>query len=1746
MAKVINHKFIFIQKIMKKFFLLLFVLLGILFITKDINFVKVKAITEIKYVEYEFNGSYNNQTTFSINDFNINFNYGVSSNTNNNGIIVNTSNELTVTAPAGKYINKIEFEGIGGIQGILQNFYCYDGIVSYAQIDFDMDIYEFAIASSNSIVEYPNNVSEAKLNCLTDGNIIQKIKVFYSEETPIDYTVLNLTLGTITFDGSYFYGYSCNGEYHNKVAYSTTQKFYIVQTLIDPNNNNIIRNTSPIDNYYITYNNKLVCDIVLDNIWCTYVSSDGGIGGIHIPTSSDAYDTYNKKVTIRLKGVNIFSRITYWTGTDGQINTNKSSSRLTITSFYGDNSLEGKLIAIGKQTTKSNYTHGSLAVNGWHSVIGGTDGSSRVTGLEFRGGTTLVVATAKDQCTAIGAGGNGYADINIYGGKVTAISYTTGTAIGGGIGHNSTGGSAKVTIHGGEVNAYNLGQPYVNTFDASKVLDIAEFVPGTAIGGGSSYLSKGEQGTVNINGGTVRAYSNGGSGLGGGNSIVSTGGTATINISGGNVTSYGYIPSDVMDEVSNILNKLQTQILNQTPNGGTIIANTIPVYNYGSDGSGIGGGSGQDGNGGTATINISGGILDASSIGGGNSQNAKGASATVTVTGGTTVCETIGGGFSNNNGFENGFVYVSGGSLNATMSAVPQVAKNDSRMVYLTRISILDLEDNPLVNTLVKELIFKNSYSYATNETYTDLGAMLYVWLPTGADITGAEIKDKTLIFEPHEEADGMISPYEIGILKETQNNKYNYYVNTVTSEFYTLYNSYVDGVLSHELENTTIVPSNTYFTIYAKVKEGYDANVYYAVELSNGNRVFQQASTSSPGENIVSVGITINQNTTILYEVIGQNTDEHYFIMDLYNGNINVSEVDGQIIVEQNDYKFTLASGGLYVTSGGIVTPNTINVDIKQDSTGKNNKLDLYVNNIVISSEDSALEVKSGTVVLETGSSNDLIYSQNSSAIIVEEKAEIIINADNDDAVKISSNNPNAAPVSGKGKVVFNNINGYFQVIPTGDTPAFSVGIYECSGRNKYEAELYVGQFEFELIGYVQGAILYDATVDMSGNTDNFSARGVYKVLNGVTSEKVHSTDVYDGNYVTTLDAIQVGDKTVVGSVVLKQDNLVLEENYHYTLTTSDEGRSYVLTIYGFAFEQGNIMIFAASENLIAYQIVSYEGIYDALPHSINVAVNTNLFVVYYSLDNLTWSTDNPSFIDVTDATGVKVYIKIEAISSELDYIPVTDVYGTVIIKEGTNEFTNSLTCIDVAYKEGETVTPNPSIKAKWGTVYYKYYTDNTCTVEVTNFEKDTYYYVKAFVNAGIGENGNTNYGAIETSYSVRFKVIEIHIYTEATKTLNKAAGSNSTITVQLDGSFSVLFHVGATSSMSICIENSDINDTTPALPVGTKITFIDFAIDNSNINKYYYYYVKASDILGTTVNIDLSSFIKMGSNDETYEMKQNVDVQYQFCVEFPKDRLNSGQISFTLKGSSDRADKTIYIASAVNSVEKITVDTPVITDNKIEYNLSVNADGSSKSKQILIVNLDITEVNGLNIKLYNQTGAEVPLNHSTGSLFFYVLSSYTNLNGNYKFIIENNNEEIVDINSVIFDIRSTDSEVPFVLENRTVDNSKTISQLAKLNGYTKLEFMVVVDESSLIIDTEPQIRFNFLTNDSAIDYTKLTVTIYRKNVNQGYDLKLGPLPLTSNVFTVPSSNMLVNGTYRLVFEYKNVEYRMNIIIDR
>ena len=64
--------------------------------------------------------------------------------------------------------------------------------------------------------------------------------------------------------------------------------------------------------------------------------------------------------------------------------------------------------------------------------------------------------TKAENATAIGAGGNGYGQVTISGGRVTAVSTTAGTAIGGGMGHNANGGPGNVTITGGNIYAYNF------------------------------------------------------------------------------------------------------------------------------------------------------------------------------------------------------------------------------------------------------------------------------------------------------------------------------------------------------------------------------------------------------------------------------------------------------------------------------------------------------------------------------------------------------------------------------------------------------------------------------------------------------------------------------------------------------------------------------------------------------------------------------------------------------------------------------------------------------------------------------------------------------------------------------------------------------------------------------------------------------------------------------------------------------------------------------------------------------------------------------------------------------------------------------------------------------------------------------------------------------------------------------------------------------------------------------------------
>lgn len=377
------------------------------------------------------------------------------------------------------------------------------------------------------------------------------------------------------------------------------------------------------DNKILVSAYKTTCDVTIDNIWSTHQKASEGLSGGGISVNNA--NTAGTHVTVRIKGDNRLGSIRYYSTHKVSSNTSNYSS-LTFTSFDGDESINGSLTVIGNQKltrSNANYTKvnggsNNVTENHWDSVIGGTDHADAVYGLYIKGATIYSGATARENCTAIGGGGNGMGNVMISGGLVTAVSATTGTAIGGGIAHTATGGTSDVVISGGRVYAYNFGQPaheVISNYGTSdkNVINAAAHIAGTAIGGASSILSAGNGTTayVKITGGYVYAESLGGCGIGAGNSVNTTAGSANVTITGGEVIA--------------------------NSKGETITFADGKTFDV-KPGVSIGGGSGGiAGNGGSATIKISGGIIKTGSIGGGSTRSTKGHKigyANITITGG--------------------------------------------------------------------------------------------------------------------------------------------------------------------------------------------------------------------------------------------------------------------------------------------------------------------------------------------------------------------------------------------------------------------------------------------------------------------------------------------------------------------------------------------------------------------------------------------------------------------------------------------------------------------------------------------------------------------------------------------------------------------------------------------------------------------------------------------------------------------------------------------------------------------------------------------------------------------------------------------------------------------------------------------------------------------------------------------------------------------------------------------------------
>ena len=353
-------------------------------------------------------------------------------------------------------------------------------------------------------------------------------------------------------------------------------------------------------------------------------STTGGYADGTIDIQPSGY-AGQKNVVLRLKGENIVRAIHYYTN-------NYPKSSLKITDINGDKSTYGGSLYVPVKVDADKideFVNSNVSYNHWNSAIGGDDSISNVSNFEIAGGKLQVLTTYADNCTAIGAGGNGSCTMTISGGEIVAHCNGTGTAIGGGIGWFSQGGTSNITISGGKVYAKNHGEIYVNGDTiTTKDKPYDKVVGGVAIGSGSSFNEAGSEGKVTITGGTVEAYGTFGNGIGGGNSSKKIGGKATIFISGGTVTATSIGGGN-----------------SKSGTGGTAdvkISGTADVTLL----NGIGGGDSLSGDGGEATITVNGGTMSAKgSIGGGaGGDTGNGGKAVVTVNGGNLTAASIGGG----------------------------------------------------------------------------------------------------------------------------------------------------------------------------------------------------------------------------------------------------------------------------------------------------------------------------------------------------------------------------------------------------------------------------------------------------------------------------------------------------------------------------------------------------------------------------------------------------------------------------------------------------------------------------------------------------------------------------------------------------------------------------------------------------------------------------------------------------------------------------------------------------------------------------------------------------------------------------------------------------------------------------------------------------------------------------------------------------------------------------------------------
>ena len=1216
----------------------------------------------------------------------------------------------------------------------------------------------------------------------------------------------------------------------------------------------------------------------------------------------------------------------------------------------------------------------------------------------------------------------------------------------------------------------------------------------TAIGGGGNGYS-----SINITGGNIKAITNGtGTAIGGGIGYKAGGGTTDVNITGGKIyaENYGY-------------------------------------------GVAIGGGSSYFDHGSAGNVSIIGGFVTAiakgnNSIGGGISTESDGGGATINITGGTIVSNNIGGGYSPIYGYKDSNIKITGGSINSSVSTQPT---NGSENVYLTRTTLYGM-DVAQANKNIYSINGVNLPSnYSFNDVKTDDKGTLYLWLPSSGVINSAS--DGENLYE------GSVATKTVGILQYNSSKKY---FSTKIS-----YNKdvklYTDEKLTSEFSGSLMVPSNTDTSFYVQAKKYNDSN-YYGINLymSDGNTMKKISPSSVDSENgIYKYTVNITSDNYIWIESIKDNKEKKLSI-DLSFGNavLESGSKDSTNKLKVNGYSLDNYDGDFYLTSAGLGVTNNLIV--------KSGTSTITTNSLVLSSNNSGIEIENGEVNLYSSASNDSIISTDNSAIYLKKDSSLNIYDTTDGSLELTTKKKNVSAIDGEGSVVINKKDG-FLILNSGEgTTSIRADDYTYNAENKisnsilpYTITLANREFVGFISSYSGSNKIYDSSYKHTTTSNSsFKAIGVEYINYG---DEVITHSIVNDNLVFNIS--NIGEDKVLTTHV-KNGNSLLENNTNYVWQQNTT--SGVLTINGDAITEHLITAFVEEEELaIVVDAVNKTYDYDGSNHSIDVRVVFPTIGV-----KLEYCTDSDCFLEdgskntSANWTSNKPSLStvgIHNISWNASSPGYKDKGGvnTLTINKADNYFTSGGVMIE-SISKGDTL--NPRATSKYGTPYFEYSSAYTGGYTTTPPTDAGIYYVRAVV-----DETNEYKGII--SDAVAFFIEDPTVYTLGINSWDKintlGAQKSTTVKASTNGEASMLMnfnYVPDTNNgnyISFVFSNN--------LPVGTVLSLVDFTNDD---NYEVYYYVVEKE----TNTIYSNQFMKIGTTTKkSFEVGESgivKNILYQLNIKYSEDVSSS---TLRIVKNVDNKDLTLITPISITNTSKITENinnsTVTMSDNNHVATISTTINNLNEfSNYTNVLNVSLYENDGITKKIFTPS-TSVKINGTNSYINGNIATSNNIVNGSNKIEITGLEEGSYKVKLSISYIKNNLYNIMLPMKEKTKDLQTISFKVDKYSEYAlKVSTNNLKDRGVYVKDKSKTIKFN-LKYKAEEDNPKFNLVLKKNNEvinNWNYKLNdsiVNTRSLENNIST-SSLNLTIPknttpGTYKLYFTLgdKTIKYSIVVLDD-